>query len=170
VDILDYLARKLEELARERGEERGEPMEVDPVEEELDEREFDACEEVKRLLKEREDELFWEGRCDWSSGGGAVEVALYGGTVTVPGEILEAVRGALERHGLTVERFEIEARAGDFVVEVTIRFRVALPADDERLLAGAQWLFSPSSAESRPTPSGAGAPEPAAAGSPPASR
>jgi hypothetical protein len=67
---------------------------------------------------------------------------LYGGTVTVPSEILEAVRGALEKHGLAVGRFEIEVDADDCMAEVAIRFHIALPADDERLLAGARWLFS----------------------------
>jgi hypothetical protein len=119
-----------------------EELTVDPLEEELDERKFDACEEVERLLKGWEDKLFWEGKCDWSFGGREVEVVLYGGTVTVPSEILETVRGVLEKHGLTVERFEIEVDADDYVAEVAIRFHVALPAEDEQLLAGCRWLFA----------------------------
>ena len=143
-DILDYFIRRLEELARGAavgGEGREEPAE-DPIEEELDDRMFETCEEVNRHLKGWEGKLFVEGDCSWSLSGRAVEVALYGGVVTVPSEVLEAIRGVLERHGLLVERFEIEVYAGEFVAEVAIRFRVALPADDERLLAGARWLFA----------------------------
>jgi hypothetical protein len=139
-DILDYLIRRLEELAK--GAATEEEAEEDPVGEELDERRFDACEEVERLLKGWEGELFVEGECRRRFGERAVEVVLYGGTVTVPSEVLEAVRGALEKHGLAVERFEIEVDADDYAAEVAIRFRVALPADDERLLAGARWLFA----------------------------
>ena len=144
-DVLDYyFIRRLEELARGAavgGEGQEEPAE-DPIEEELDDRMFEACEEIESHLKGWEDKLFDEGRCRWSLGGRAVEVVLYGGAVTVPSEVLEAIRGVLERHGLPVERFEVEVDAGDFVAEVAIRFRVALPADDERLLAGARWLFA----------------------------
>lgn len=142
MDELLAAFKTLEAMLAEEGCRESEELVVDPLEEELEERKFDACEEVDSFLKVWEDKLFWEGKCRWSFGGEPVEVVLYGGIVTVPSEVLEAIRGMLEKHGLTVGRFEVEVDADDFVAEVTIRFHVALPAEDERLLAGCRWLFA----------------------------
>jgi hypothetical protein len=115
-------------------------------EEELDDRRFEACEEIDRYAKERWDceNLFGGGCCRWYlSEKDVVEVELCGGRVIVDEVDIENIRRILEKHGLAVKRVEIDVWAGDFTAEVALRFHVALAAVEETWLhAGIRWLFS----------------------------
>jgi len=144
-DVLDYFIRRLEELARGAavgGEGREEPAE-DPVEGELDDRMFEACEEIESHLKEVEGGGARLGcwSCYHYARERALEVELRAENVVFDAAEIENIRRIIEKHGLAVNRVEIDVWV-DEVAVVQIRFRVALPADDERLLAGARWLFA----------------------------
>ena len=123
-DVLDYIVKRLEEIAREEGEERRE-QEENPLEEEVKDRTFEACEEAYLYVKERWgcSDMAW--CCNWDER--AVEVVLRGEHVAVDLADIENLHGIVEKHGLTVTRVEIDVWV-DEVAEVTIRFHVTLRA------------------------------------------
>ena len=123
-DILDYIIKRLEEIAKEEGVEQ-EEQEENPLEEEVSDRTFEACEEAFLYIKERWgcNDMAW--CCNWDEK--AVEVVLHGENVVVDLADIENLRKIVEKHGLTVKRVEIEVWV-DEVAEVTIRFHVELAA------------------------------------------